>query len=194
MQMTLRLIPLALLPALAFSAGPAQEGLPLERAYVTGEGWTRLTLDDFVNVNGTEETWTGKDGLIVCTGSPIGGARSKQKYTNFELVLEWKHHVHAGNSGVFLWCPDSAFTDLKPGSLPRSGIEVQVLLTRNGARFIPPLTLQTLSRRKVYTRGFELDDTDTIRHIELTRQISALVVAPACDPPRRRRERPRSER
>ena len=65
--------------------------------------------------------------MIACTGKPIGGARSEKVYTNFEMVLEWKHHQHAGNSGLFLWCPESAFTDLPPGSLPHSGIEVQVL-------------------------------------------------------------------
>lgn len=99
----------------------------LQRAYVDGDGWTELTLDDFVNVNGTDTTWTSVDGMIVCSGKPNGGARTKAPYTNFELVLEWKHHVHAGNAGVFLWCPESAFTDLPPGTLPRSGIEVQVL-------------------------------------------------------------------
>ena len=100
---------------------------PLPRAFITGEGWTPLTLDDFVNVNGDADTWSERDGVIICSGRPIGGARSRSTYTNFELVLEWKHREHAGNSGVFLWCPESAFTDLPPGHLPRSGIEVQVL-------------------------------------------------------------------
>ncbi|MAG57787.1 MAG: hypothetical protein CMJ83_15985 [Planctomycetes bacterium] len=100
---------------------------PLPKAYVSGEGWTALTLDDFVNVNGKPDTWTERDGAIVCTGRPLGGARTKKQYTNFELVLEWKHNTHAGNSGVFVWCPEAAFTDLPPGRLPRTGIEVQVL-------------------------------------------------------------------
>jgi len=102
-------------------------GNGLERAFIDGDGWTTLTLDDFINVNGDAKTWTGKDGGIVCSGKPSGGARSQETYTNFELVLEWKHHTHAGNAGVFLWCPESAFTELPPGTLPRSGIEVQVL-------------------------------------------------------------------
>ncbi len=100
---------------------------PLQPAVITGEGWTELTLADFVNVNGDESTWKEVNGEILCSGRPIGGARSTERYDNFELVLEWKHTQHAGNSGVFLWCPDSAFTDLPPGELPRSGIEVQVL-------------------------------------------------------------------
>ena len=116
---------LLVLALLAASSGMPEESLP--RAFVDGAGWTGLSLDDFVNVNGEPDTWTEKDGVIVCTGKPLGGARTKQEYTNFELVVEWKHHTHAGNSGVFLWCPESAFTDLPPGKLPRSGIEVQVL-------------------------------------------------------------------
>lgn len=99
----------------------------LPRAFVDGAGWTELTLADFVNVNGDESTWSEKDGSIVCTGLPIGGARSVERYRNFELVMEWKHRTFAGNSGLFFWCPESAFTDLEPGQLPRSGIEAQVL-------------------------------------------------------------------
>ena len=125
MKSTLLLLSLAALFALAPATAP--DAAPLAKAFITGEGWTALSLDDFVNVNGEEDTWTEREGVIVCTGRPLGGARTIQQYTNFELVLEWKHHVHAGNSGVFLWCPESAFTDLPAGSLPRSGIEVQVL-------------------------------------------------------------------
>jgi phosphopantothenoylcysteine decarboxylase/phosphopantothenate--cysteine ligase len=63
--------------------------------------------------------------------------------------------------------------------LDRAGVEVQVLLTRNATRFVTPLTLQTLSRRKVWLDPFDLDDERTIRHIDLTRRMAALVVAPA---------------
>ena len=100
---------------------------PLPRAFVDGAGWTPLSLADFVNVNGEADTWTEKDGVIHGTGKPNGGARTQKQFTNFELVMEWKHHEHAGNSGLFVWCPESAFTDLPKGTLPRSGIEVQVL-------------------------------------------------------------------
>lgn len=94
---------------------------------IDGPGWKTYTLDDFVNVNGKPDTWAMDGDRIVCTGKPLGGARTKKQFENFELVVEWKHHKYAGNSGVFLWCPESAFTDLPPGKLPRSGIEVQVL-------------------------------------------------------------------
>jgi len=63
--------------------------------------------------------------------------------------------------------------------LDRAGAQVQVLLTRNATWFVTPLTLQTLSRRKVLVEPFDLDTAETVRHIDLTRAISALVVAPA---------------
>ncbi len=125
MQNTLALVGLAALTALALESNTAPS--QLKQAHVTGEGWRELTLADFVNVNGTAETWTERDGMIVCSGKPNGGARTKTEFTNFEMVCEWKHHVYAGNAGVFIWCPESAFTDLPPGQLPRSGIEIQVL-------------------------------------------------------------------
>ena len=115
---------LVILPLLVLAVSPRGD-LPV--AHITGEGWSELTLADFVNVNGDENTWKEVAGVIQCSGTPVGGARSQKQYTNFEMVLEWKHETFAGNSGVFLWCPESAFTDLPPGSLPRQGIEVQVL-------------------------------------------------------------------
>lgn len=124
MHTPLRLLALA---GVALGLSALERDPPLPKAFVTGEGWTPLTLADFVDVNGDADTWSERDGVIACTGKPVGGARSRTTLTNFELVLEWRHLEHAGNSGVFLWCPESAFTDLPPGTLPRSGIEVQVL-------------------------------------------------------------------
>ena len=63
--------------------------------------------------------------------------------------------------------------------LNRGGADVQVIQTRNSARFITPLTLQTLSGRRVLCDVFDLGVEQTIQHIELTRRIDALVVAPA---------------
>lgn len=114
--------------AFALWQEPARR-VELPRAHIdgSGPGWRPLTLADFVVVNGEADTWTERDGVILGTGKPNGGARSKQRYTNFEMVLEWKHHEFGGNSGLFVWCPEAAFTDLPKGTLPRSGIEVQVL-------------------------------------------------------------------
>ena len=125
MQYTLALLGLAALTTLTLDSRTASA--ELKPAHVTGEGWRELTLADFENVNGTAETWTERDGMIICSGKPNGGARMRTELTNFEMVCEWRHLEYAGNAGIFIWCPESAFTDLPPGSLPRSGIEVQIL-------------------------------------------------------------------
>lgn len=80
-------------------------------------------LSEWVDVNTTPETWTVKDGLLVCTGKPIGVMRSKQQYENFILHIEWRHMVAGGNSGVFVWSEGST---PKNRPLPK-GMEVQML-------------------------------------------------------------------
>lgn len=114
-----------LVAGLAIPADPAPE---LCKAFVDGTGpdWTVLKGEDFVNVNCDKDTWTWNGEAVRCTGKPVGVMRTAKQYTNFELVLEWKHEKSAGNSGVFVWTPEASVKDLKPGSLPR-GIECQVL-------------------------------------------------------------------
>ncbi len=63
--------------------------------------------------------------------------------------------------------------------LDRAGVGVQPILTRNATHFVTPLTLQTLSRRKVLVEPFDLSSAETIQHIDLSRAVDALVVAPA---------------
>ena len=92
-----------------------------------GEGWLPLTENDFQNVNTDPDTWKWKDGTIFCKGTPVGVTRSKNKYTNFEMVATWRHMKHAGNSGIFLWASEDGLEGLKPNQLPKAGIEVQIL-------------------------------------------------------------------
>lgn len=103
--------------------------LTAKRAFIdgTGPGWKTLAESDFAGVNGNLDTWTWKGDILVSTGVPIGVLRTREKYTNFELVIEWRHLKSAGNSGVFVWVPDQALAQLKPGVLPDYGIEVQML-------------------------------------------------------------------
>jgi hypothetical protein len=93
----------------------------------TGPGWKALGEPDFVNVNCEPRTWTWKDGEVHCTGQPVGVVRTRTPYTNFELVARWRHLKSGGNSGFFVWATDEALEGIKPGALPRGGIEVQVL-------------------------------------------------------------------
>lgn len=107
----------------------AQEGPSLPKACIdgSGPGWRALGGDDFTNVNCHDGTWTWRDGAARCTGQPVGVIRSKQKFTNFELVAQWRHEQAGGNSGIFVWTSDAALQGLQPGTLPKGGIEVQVL-------------------------------------------------------------------
>ena len=80
-------------------------------------------LSGWVNVNTAEDTWSVKDGLLVCSGQPIGVMRSEKQYENFILHIEWRHMEAGGNSGVFVWSEGTVPDDR---NLPK-GVEVQML-------------------------------------------------------------------
>ena len=109
--------------------GRAVQSVPVTKAFIDGigPGWKTLTETDFAGVNGNQDTWAWHDDVLASTGQPIGVLRTRQMYTNFELVIEWRHMKPAGNSGVFVWVPDQALAGLKAGVLPDFGIEVQML-------------------------------------------------------------------
>jgi 3-keto-disaccharide hydrolase len=80
-------------------------------------------LTGWVNVNTAPDTWKARDGLLVCSGHPIGVMRSVKEYENFMLHIEWRHMEAGGNSGVFVW------SDAVPDAESRlpNGVEVQML-------------------------------------------------------------------
>ena len=80
-------------------------------------------LTGWVDVNTSKETWSVRDGLLVCTGRPIGVMRSTEQFENFILHIEWRHMEAGGNSGVFAW---SEGTVPEGRRLPK-GMEVQML-------------------------------------------------------------------
>ena len=65
--------------------------------------------------------------MLHCTGEPVGVTRTRKPLSNFELVAQWRHLQSGGNSGIFVWASESSLEGLKPGNLPRGGIEVQIL-------------------------------------------------------------------
>ncbi len=120
------IIPLTLV--LTADDAPPELELPQATIDGNGPGWRDMTEADFVDVNGDPETWTfDEEGIIHCTGQPVGVIRTSGQFTNFELVVEWRHLQSGGNSGVFVWASEAALTNLEPGQLPPGGIEVQVL-------------------------------------------------------------------
>lgn len=81
----------------------------------------------WVNVNCAPETWTVKDGIIVCSGIPTGVLRTEKQYENYILELEWRHIKEGGNAGLFIHSdPITA-----PGQPFTRSIEVQILDGRN---------------------------------------------------------------
>ena len=80
-------------------------------------------LTGWVNVNTADDTWRVQDGVLICSGKPIGVMRSEKQYENFILHIEWKHIEPGGNSGVFVW----SNAQPNPSSRLPDGVEVQML-------------------------------------------------------------------
>ncbi len=115
-------LPIAIVSAgliLLVSAGRAVDnGVPEFRDLFNGRD-----LSGWVNVNTDPETWKVRDGLLICSGHPIGVMRSDKQYENFILHIEWMHMEPGGNSGVFAW---SSARPEAESRLP-NGVEVQML-------------------------------------------------------------------
>ena len=63
--------------------------------------------------------------------------------------------------------------------LQKRGATVQVIMTRNAARFVAPLTFQAISGLPVIGGMFDETDDPEIKHIALGQSIELLMVAPA---------------
>src|SRR5512139_1088760 len=58
-----------------------------------------------------EDVWSVRDGLIVCKGEPLGFLMTKEKFTSYRLVVEWR------------WAPGTVVTKEKT---PNSGVLLRV--------------------------------------------------------------------
>lgn len=61
----------------------------------------------------------------------------------------------------------------------KAGGHVTCVLTKGGAQFVTPLTLQAISENKVFEDIFSLSDENEMGHIQLSRAADLVVVAPA---------------
>jgi len=100
----------------------------LKTEEVDKDGFTPLfngkDLSGWVNVSCAPSTWKFDDeGLLICSGKPIGEIRTDRMYQNFILELEWRHMVPSGNAGVFVWADDITAR----GQPFIKGVEVQIL-------------------------------------------------------------------
>jgi hypothetical protein len=81
------------------------------------------SLSGWVNVNCAPETWTVREGMIVCSGLPKGVLRTDKMYENYVLELEWRHTKKGGNAGLFVHADDLPAT----GSAYPRAVEVQIM-------------------------------------------------------------------
>lgn len=120
---------LALAP-LATAAQPARtEHLTADPAFSPLFNGTDLT--GWIPVNTGPGTWQVRDGMIVCSGKPIGLLRTDRMYENFILEFEWMHLDPRGNAGLFVW------SDALPavGAPFSRSVEVQVMVGAEGDWF-----------------------------------------------------------
>ena len=110
--------PTVLACLLLVAAGMRGAGVPEFRDLFNGKD-----LTGWVNVNTADDTWRVENGMLVCSGHPIGVMRTDRQYENFVLHVEWMHTEPGGNSGMFLWSGPRA----NPGSPFPDGVEVQML-------------------------------------------------------------------
>ena len=91
---------IAILPVclLFLAAAIRGAGVPEFRDLFNGKD-----LAGWVNVNTAPDTWSVENGMLVCSGHPIGVMRTDRQYENFVLHVEWMHTEPGGNSGMFLW-------------------------------------------------------------------------------------------
>ena len=59
------------------------------------------------------------------------------------------------------------------------GIETRTIITKAGTEFVTPMTVSALSGHKVHTDMFDLGSESEMGHIQLTRVVDLVVVAPA---------------
>ncbi len=63
--------------------------------------------------------------------------------------------------------------------LKKAGINVQVVMTEAGTKFITPVTMQALSGNPVFVDSWDRRIDNNMAHIELSRAADAILVAPA---------------
>ena len=63
--------------------------------------------------------------------------------------------------------------------IKRSGDDVTCVMTKSACEFVQPISFATLSKNKVYTELFDLNNESEIGHINLSREADLIVIVPA---------------
>ena len=90
------------------------------------DGWTHVLSDASVE---PDQVWSVEDGVLICKGKPSGYLRTKDKFKNYVLTVEWrwKPGSKGGNSGVLV----HTSTPDEIGVWPKS-LEVQLAANNAG--------------------------------------------------------------
>jgi hypothetical protein len=105
--MTVRSAALAALLVVSLAPAPARAAAPI--ALWNGKdlsSWSFFLVDPQSKM---EDVWSVRDGMIVCKGVPLGFLMTKDTFTSYRLVVEWRFapgtvvtKEKTPNSGVFL--------------------------------------------------------------------------------------------
>lgn len=57
-------------------------------------------------------------------------------------------------------------------------LDLEVIMTPSATKFVTPVTIQALTKKKVYVDVFD-DDYDSIKHIDLVKDASLFMIVPA---------------
>jgi phosphopantothenoylcysteine decarboxylase/phosphopantothenate--cysteine ligase len=63
--------------------------------------------------------------------------------------------------------------------LTQDGIDVQIVMTKSACHFVGPVTFQSLTGNPVYTDLWETNAANNMAHINLSRNVDTILVAPA---------------
>ncbi len=63
--------------------------------------------------------------------------------------------------------------------LVKKGADIQVIMTESATKIIPPLTLQILSKKHVYTDTFDEYNPNIVAHINIANNADLVLIAPA---------------
>ncbi len=125
----LRLLGMAALVSLVSAAPAAEPGFtPLFNGKDL-TGWkavARESKDAPAKPIDPKQSWRVEDGVLICTGQPIGYLITDKEYADYTLKLKWRYPQgtkKSANSGVLLHCqkedrvwPSSVEAQLKTGS------------------------------------------------------------------------------
>src|SRR5687768_18535252 len=63
--------------------------------------------------------------------------------------------------------------------LVRDGVDVQAVMTRSACRFVGTATLQALTGKPVFIELWDAGVSNSMAHIDLSRTVNAILIAPA---------------